>query len=99
MATAASGAPHVTPLVRRASTLGANLTDANLSGGGGTLGSAAWAYESTTRTGKLPTDLTRADGVANELVRTANGAIGPVSPTRQPPGVLDTTVPTAATSR
>ena len=75
---AVGGTPDATPLVNGASVnLGANLTDANLSGAGGTLGSLLSLYDSTTGTGKLPTYLTQLDGVANQLVSTVNGAIGP----------------------
>ncbi len=73
---AAGGTADATPLVNGASVdLTDNLTDANLSGSGGTLGSLLSLYDSTTGTGKLADYSTTLDGVANQLVSTVNGAI------------------------
>jgi flagellar hook-associated protein 1 FlgK len=73
---AAGGTADTTPLVSGGSVnLGANLTDANLSGSGGTLGSLLSLYDATTGTGKLATYLSQLDGVANQLVSSVNAAI------------------------
>jgi flagellar hook-associated protein 1 len=74
--TAAGGTADATPLVNGASVnLAANVTDANLSGAGGTLGSLLGLYDSTTGTGKIASYLTQLDGVANRLVSSVNTAI------------------------
>jgi flagellar hook-associated protein 1 len=73
---AAGGAADATPLVRGASVnLAPNMTDANLSGSRGTLGSLLGLYDSTTGTGRIASYLTQLDGVANQLVSSVNGAI------------------------
>ncbi len=76
-ATAASGgATDATPLVSGGSVnLGVNLTDGNLSGSSGTLGSLLSLYDATTGAGKIASYLTQLDGVANQLVTSVNGAI------------------------
>jgi flagellar hook-associated protein 1 len=73
---AQSGTTDATPLVNGTSVdLTDNLTDSNLSGAGGTLGSLLGLYDSTTGTGKIADYSTTLDGVANDLVTTVNGAI------------------------
>ena len=73
---AQNGTTDATPLVNGTSVdLTDNLTDSNLSGAGGTLGSLLGLYDSTTGTGKIADYSTTLDGVANELVTTVNGAI------------------------
>ena len=73
---AAGGTTDATPLVNGGSAnLPANLTDTNLSGSGGTLGSLLKLYDATTGTGKIASYLTQLDGVANQLVSSVNGAI------------------------
>jgi flagellar hook-associated protein 1 FlgK len=73
---AAGGTPDATPLVNGSTVdLSDNLTDANLAGSGGTLGSLLGLYDSTTGTGKLADYATTIDGVANQLATTVNAAI------------------------
>jgi flagellar hook-associated protein 1 FlgK len=73
---AAGGATDSTPLVNGGSVdLTDNLTDANLSGSSGTLGSLLSLYDSTTGTGTLANYATTLDGVANQLATTVNSAI------------------------
>src|SRR6185312_6637858 len=73
---AAGGTPDATPLVNGTSVdLADNITDANLSGSGGTLGSLLGLYDATTGTGKVADYATTLDGVANQLVSEVNGAI------------------------
>lgn len=73
---AQGGTADATPLVNGTSVdLTDNLTDSNLSGAGGTLGSLLGLYDSTTGTGKIADYSTTLDGVANDLVTTVNGAI------------------------
>ncbi len=76
-ATAASkGTTDATPLVNGSTVdLTDNLTDANLSGSGGTLGSLLKLYDSTTGQGQLATYGATLDSVANQLVTSVNGAI------------------------
>jgi flagellar hook-associated protein 1 len=52
-----------------------NLTEANLSGSGGTLGSLLKLYDSTTGTGQVATYSSTLDGIANTLATTVNQAI------------------------
>ena len=73
---AQKGTADTTPLVSGTSVnLGANLSDSNLSGAGGTLGSLLGLYDSTTGNGKIADYMTTLNGVANDLVTTVNGAI------------------------
>ena len=73
---AQNGTTDATPLVNGTSVdLTDNLTDSNLSGAGGTLGSLLGLYDSTTGTGKIADYSTTLDGIANDLVTTVNGAI------------------------
>ena len=76
-ATAAQGGTtDATPLVNGASVdLTHNLTDANLSGAGGTLGSLLGLHDSTTGTGKIADYMTTLNGVANQIVTSVNTAI------------------------
>src|SRR5581483_4351547 len=76
-ATAASkGTADSTPLVNGATVdLTHNLTDTNLSGSSGTLGSLLGLYDATTGTGKLAGYATTLDNVTNQLVSAVNGAI------------------------
>jgi flagellar hook-associated protein 1 len=75
-ATAAQGGTaDSTPLVNGTSVdLTDNLTDANISGAGGTLGSLLGLYDSTTGKGTIANYSSTLDGVANDLVTTVNGA-------------------------
>jgi flagellar hook-associated protein 1 len=73
---AQNGTTDATPLVDGGTVnLSQNLSDANLSGSSGTLGSLLGLYDSTTGTGTLSDYLTTLNGVANQLVTTVNGAI------------------------
>ena len=76
-ATAAQGGTtDATPLVNGANVdLTDNLTDANLSGAGGTLGSLLGLYDSSTGAGKIADYMTTLNGVANQLVTTVNSTI------------------------
>jgi flagellar hook-associated protein 1 len=96
---AAGGTADTTPLVSGASVnLAANVTDANLSGAAGTLGSLLGLYDATTGTGKIAGYLTTLDGVANQLVSSVNSAISgaDAAGTTAPP-FFATTGTTAAT--
>jgi flagellar hook-associated protein 1 len=74
--TAAGGGTDATPLVSGTSVnLSQNLTDANLSGSGGTLGSLLGLYDASTGAGKIANYLGTLNGVANNLVTTVNSAI------------------------
>ena len=84
---AQGGTADATPLVNGTSVdLTDNLTDTNLSGAGGTLGSLLGLYDSTTGKGQIATYSTTLDGVANDLATTVNSAIagadasGPTAP-------------------
>jgi len=73
---AQNGTADSTPLVNGGSVdLTDNLTDANLSGAGGTLGSLLGLHDATTGTGQIDTYMTTLNTVANQLVSTVNGAI------------------------
>ncbi|MBV9606560.1 MAG: flagellar hook-associated protein FlgK [Solirubrobacterales bacterium] len=73
---AAKGTTDATPLVNGGSVdLTDNLTDANLSGSGGTLGSLLNLYDATTGKGQIAGYSTTLDGVAKQLVTTVNSAI------------------------
>ncbi|HEY4828569.1 MAG TPA: flagellar hook-associated protein FlgK [Solirubrobacteraceae bacterium] len=73
---AQNGTTDATPLVDGGTVnLSQNLSDSNLSGSSGTLGSLLGLYDSTTGTGTLSNYLTTLNGVANQLVTTVNGAI------------------------
>jgi flagellar hook-associated protein 1 len=78
---AQQGTTDSTPLVNGTSVdLTDNLTDSNLSGGGGTVGSLLGLYDSTTGTGKIADYSTTLDGIANDLVTTVNSAISGADP-------------------
>jgi flagellar hook-associated protein 1 FlgK len=84
---AAGGTADSTPLVNGSTVdLTDNLTDSNLSGSSGTLGSLLGLYDSTTGTGQIANYATSLDGVANQLATAVNGAIsgadasGPTAP-------------------
>ena len=96
---AAGGTTDATPLVNGSTVdLTDNLTDANLSGSGGTLGSLLGLYDSTTGTGKIADYATTLDGVANQLVTTVNSAIsGADASGSTAPPFFDPTGTTAAT--
>jgi flagellar hook-associated protein 1 len=73
---AQNGTTDATPLVNGSSVdLTDNLTDSNLSGAGGTLGSLLGLYDSTTGNGQIANYMTTLNGVANDLVTTVNNAI------------------------
>lgn len=76
-ATAASGGTaDATPLVNGGTVdLSHNLTDTNLSGSSGTLGSLLGLYDATTGTGKIAGYGTTLNNVANQLVTSVNSAI------------------------
>ena len=99
-ATAAqNGTTDPTPLVDGGTTnVAANVTDANLSGSGGTLGSLLGLYDSTTGTGKLSDYLSSLNTVASQLVSTVNSAIsGADAQGATAPPFFSTTGTTAAT--
>ena len=73
---AQNGTADATPLVNGTSVdLTDNLTDSNLSGSGGTLGSLLGLYDSTTGQGQIATYSSTLDTVANQLATTVNSAI------------------------
>ena len=73
---AQNGTTDGTPLVNGTSVdLTDNLTDSNLSGSGGTLGSLLGLYDATTQTGQIATYSSTLDTVANQLATTVNSAI------------------------
>jgi flagellar hook-associated protein 1 FlgK len=73
---AQNGTTDATPLVNGTSVdLTDNLTDTNLSGSGGTLGSLLGLYDSTTGKGQIATYSSTLDTVANQLATTVNSAI------------------------
>jgi flagellar hook-associated protein 1 len=73
---AAGGTTDPTPLVNGGTVdLTNNLTDANLSGSGGTVGALLGLYDSSTGAGKIADYLTTLGGVANNLVTSVNSAI------------------------
>jgi flagellar hook-associated protein 1 FlgK len=73
---ASRGTADATPLVSGTSVnLAANLTDANLSGSGGTLGSLLKLYDSSSGAGQISGYLNSLNGVASQLVSSVNGAI------------------------
>jgi flagellar hook-associated protein 1 FlgK len=76
-ATAASGGTaDATPLVNGGTVdLSNNLTDTNLSGSSGTLGSLLGLYDATTGTGKIAGYATTLNNVTNQLVTSVNSAI------------------------
>jgi flagellar hook-associated protein 1 FlgK len=96
---AAGGTTDATPLVNGGTAdLADNLTDANLSGSGGTLGSLLKLYDSSTGQGQLADYATTLDGVANKLVTTVNSAIsGADAAGATAPPFFDPTGTTAAT--
>ncbi len=96
---AAGGATDSTPLVNGGTAdLAHNVTDANLSGSGGTLGSLLGLYDSTTGAGSIADYATTLDGVANQLVSAVNGAIaGADASGATAPAFFDPSGTTAAT--
>src|SRR5580693_8820646 len=73
---AQNGTADGTPLVNGTSVdLTDNLTDSNLSGSGGTLGSLLGLYDATTQTGQIATYSSTLDTVAHQLATTVNSAI------------------------
>jgi flagellar hook-associated protein 1 FlgK len=96
---AAGGTADATPLVNGSTVdLSDNLTDANLSGSGGTLGALLNLYDSSTGQGQLADYATTLDGVANQLVTTVNSAIsGADASGATAPAFFDPTGTTAAT--
>jgi flagellar hook-associated protein 1 FlgK len=96
---AQNGTADSTPLVDGTTVnLSQNLTDSNLNGSGGTLGSLLGLYDSTAGTGKLADYMTTLNGVANQLVTTVNGAIsGADSAGATAPPFFDPSGTTAAT--
>jgi flagellar hook-associated protein 1 FlgK len=99
-ATAASGGTaDATPLVNGGTVdLSNNLTDANLKGSSGTLGSLLGLYDATTGTGKIAGYATTLDNVTNQLVTSVNGAIAAADPSgATAPPFFNPTGTTAAT--
>jgi flagellar hook-associated protein 1 len=99
-ATAASGGTaDSTPLVNGATVdLSDNLTDTNLSGSSGTLGSLLGLYDATTGTGKIADYATTLDNVTKQLVTAVNGAIsGADASGATAPAFFDPAGTTAAT--
>jgi len=96
---AQNGTTDATPLVDGGTVnLSQNLSDSNLSGSSGTLGSLLGLYDSTTGTGTLSNYLTTLNGVANQLVTTVNGAISSAdSQGATAPAFFDPSGTTAAT--
>jgi flagellar hook-associated protein 1 len=96
---AQNGTTDATPLVDGTTVnLSQNLSDSNLSGSGGTLGSLLGQYDATTGTGTLADYMTTLNGVANQLVSTVNGAIsGADAQGATAPAFFDPTGTTAAT--
>jgi flagellar hook-associated protein 1 len=96
---AGNGTADSTPLVNGGTVdLSDNLTDTNLSGAGGTLGSLLSLHDATTGTGQIDTYMTTLNSVASQLVSTVNGAISGADasgPTATP--FFDPTGTTAAT--
>jgi flagellar hook-associated protein 1 FlgK len=73
---AAGGVTDATPLVNGGSVdLTDNLTDANLSGTGGTVGALLGLYDSATGQGKIADYVSTLNSVTNTLVTSVNGAI------------------------
>jgi flagellar hook-associated protein 1 len=81
-ATAAQGGTaDPTPLVNGTSVdLTDNLSDANLSGSGGTLGSLLGLYDSSTGTGQIADYINSLNDISNKLVTTVNSAIATADP-------------------
>ncbi|HUA04124.1 MAG TPA: flagellar hook-associated protein FlgK [Solirubrobacteraceae bacterium] len=96
---AQNGTADSTPLVNGSTVdLTDNLTDANISGAGGTLGALLGLHDATTGTGQIDTYMATLNTVANQLVTTVNGAISGADssgPTATP--FFDPTGTTAAT--
>jgi len=96
---AQNGTPDGTPLVNGTSVdLTDNLSDSNLSGSGGTLGSLLGLYDATTDTGQIATYSSQLDTVANQLATTVNSAIAGADPAgaTAPPFFTGTTAATIA---
>jgi flagellar hook-associated protein 1 FlgK len=99
-ATAASGGTaDATPLVNGGTVdLTDNLTDTNLSGSSGTLGSLLGLYDATTGTGKIAGYATTLNNVTNQLVTSVNSAIAGADPSgATAPPFFNPTGTTAAT--
>jgi flagellar hook-associated protein 1 FlgK len=99
-ATAASnGTADPTQLVNGGTVdLSDNLTDSNLKGSSGTLGSLLGLYDATTGTGKIAGYATTLDSVTNQLVTAVNGAIsGADASGTTAPAFFDPAGKTAAT--
>jgi flagellar hook-associated protein 1 len=96
---ASKGTADATPLVSGTSVnLSQNLSEANLSGSGGTLGTLLGLYDATTGTGKIASYLTTLNGVANNLVTSVNSAISTADASGpSAPPFFSTTGTTAAT--
>jgi flagellar hook-associated protein 1 len=78
---AAGGATDPTPLVNGGTVdLTDNLTDANLSGSGGSVGALLGLYDSSTGQGKIAGYLTTLNNVTNNLVTSVNNAIATADP-------------------
>jgi flagellar hook-associated protein 1 FlgK len=77
-----------------------NLTEANLSGSGGTLGSLLKLYDATTGSGQIATYSGTLDGIANTLATTVNSAIqtADASGATAPPFFTSTTGATPITA-
>jgi flagellar hook-associated protein 1 len=96
---AAGGTADPTPLVNGSTVdLSDNLTDANLSGSGGSIGALLGLYDASTGQGKIADYLTGLDNVTNNLVTSVNSAIAGADPagTTAPP-FFDPTGTTATT--
>jgi flagellar hook-associated protein 1 len=96
---ASKGGTDATPLVNGSQVnLGPNLTDANLSGAGGTVGALLGLYDSSTGTGRIANYLTTLNGVANTLATSVNNAISgaDASGPSAPPFFTGTTAATIA---
>jgi flagellar hook-associated protein 1 len=73
---AQNGTADSTPLVNGGSVdLTDNITDANLSGAGGTLGALLGLHDATTGTGQIDNYMATLNSVANQLVTTVNSGI------------------------
>ncbi len=96
---AAGGSADSTPLVGGGAVdLTDNVTDANLSGSGGTLGALLKLYDATSGTGQIADYASKLDGVANTLVTTVNSAISTADASgATAPPFFDPTGTTAAT--
>jgi flagellar hook-associated protein 1 FlgK len=96
---AAGGTADATPLVNGGTAdLTNNLTDANLSGSSGTLGSLLGLYDASTGAGKIASYATTLDNVTKQLVTAVNSAIsGADAAGATAPAFFNPTGTTAAT--